>query len=136
MTTWFPAAFFSLISFGVWGFFTKLAVVHIDSKSALIFQTVGVVIVGVITLNMIHYKPSTDAKGLGYAILTGIAYGVGCLFYFIAASKGKIITVVTMTALYPLITILLASLLLNESVTAKQWLGISLAIGSIILMSV
>jgi transporter family protein len=136
MATWLPAAFLCLFSFGLWGLFTKLTVIHIDSRSALIYQTIGVVFIGVITLSMANFKPATDTKGLIYAILTGAAYGIGCLFYFIAASKGKIVTVVTVTALYPLITIILAFLLLKEAVSLKQWIGIVLAMASILLMSV
>lgn len=136
MATWLPAAFLSLFSFGVWGLFTKLTVLHIDSRSALIYQTIGVAFIGIVTLSMMNFKPSTDTKGLMYAILTGTAYGIGCLFYFIAASKGKIVTVVTVTALYPLITIVLAFLLLKEDVSTRQWIGIVLAMASILLMSV
>lgn len=135
MINWFPAAVLALFSFGLWGLFTKLAVAHIDSKTALIYQTVGVLIVGLIMLFSMKFKPATDAKGISYALLTGLAYGVGCLFYLMAASKGKIITVVTLTALYPLITILLAYLLLKEGVNFKQWMGILLAFVAIVLMS-
>ncbi len=136
MTGWLPATFLSLFSFGLWGLFTKLTVIHIDSRSALIYQTIGVIAIGIITLSMVNFKPATDTKGLTYAVLTGVAYGIGCLFYFMAASKGKIVTVVTLTALYPLITIILAFLLLKEAVSFRQWLGIFLAIASILLMSI
>lgn len=132
---WLTATFFSLFSFGVWGLFTKLTVNHIDSKSALIYQTIGVGIVGLLTLTLVNFKPATDAKGLGYAVLTGAAYGIGCLFYFVAASKGKIISVVTLTALYPLITIVLAYWLLKENISVKQCAGVILALSSIILLS-
>jgi transporter family protein len=135
MTSWLSAALVSLISFGLWGFFTKLAVLHIDSRSALIYQTIGVMVVAFIMLNTLNFKPAMNLKGVSYAILTGLAYGIGCLFYFIAASKGKIITVVTLTALYPLITILLACLLLKETVSLKQSCGIMLALVAILLMS-
>jgi transporter family protein len=133
---WLPAAFLSLFSFGLWGLFTKLTVIHIDSRSALIYQTIGVVIIGIVALSLMKFRPATDTKGLLYAVLTGTAYAIGCLFYFIAASRGKIITVVTVTALYPLVTIMLAFLLLKEVVTFRQWLGIVLAMASILLMSV
>ena len=136
MINWLPATLLSLLSFGLWGLFTKLAVNHIDSKSALVYQTVGVLIIGLITLGTMNFKPATDAKGLSYAVLTGVAYGIGCLFYFIAASKGKIITVVTLTALYPFITIVLAYFLLHETINLKQCLGIALALIAIVLMSV
>jgi transporter family protein len=135
MSSWLPAALMSLFSFGLWGLFTKLAVNHIDSKSALIYQTIGVVLIGVITLSTINFKPAADTKGLSFAVLTGIAYGIGCLFYFIAASKGKIITIVTLTALYPLVTILLAFILLKEGINPKQCFGILLAFIAIVLMS-
>lgn len=135
MTHWLSAAFFALFSFGLWGFFTKLTMVHIDSKSALIYQTLGVAIIGIITLSLVSFKPAANVKGFTYAFLTGAAYGIGCLFYFIAAGKGKIITVVTLTALYPLVTIALSYILLKEGVSLKQWLGICLALISIILMS-
>ena len=135
MTQWLPAALISLISFGLWGFFTKLAIVYIDSKSALIFQTAGVMVIGFIALTALDYKPATDIRGLSFGLLTGLAYGIGCLFYFIAADKGKISTVVTLTALYPIVTILLSCWLLREGIQPKQLLGILLAIFSIYLMS-
>lgn len=135
MTEWLPAALISLISFGLWGFFTKLAIIYVDSKSALIFQTAGVMIIGLIALNTMDFKPATDIRGLSFGLLTGLAYGIGCLFYFIAADKGKISTVVTLTALYPIITILLSCLILREGIHLKQSIGILLAIAAIYLMS-
>ena len=135
MTQWLPAAIFALLSFGLWGFFTKLAILYVDSKSALVFQTAGVFIIGMITLALMDFKPAVDVKGVSFGLLTGITYGIGCLFYFIAADKGKVITVVTLTALYPLVTILLSYILLREGIHAKQFIGILFALVAIYLMS-
>lgn len=135
MSSWLPSALLALFSFGLWGLFTKLAILYIDSKSAFIFQTAGVLIVGAITMGLVDYRPATDLKGLSFGLLTGLTYGVGCLFYFIAADKGKITSVVTLTALYPLVTIILSYLLLKEGMNYKQCLGILLALISIYLMS-
>jgi len=132
---WVPASLLALLSFGLWGLFTKLTVTHIDYKSALVYQTLGVLIIGLITFSLVEFKPTTNVKGVSFAVLTGAAYSIGCLFYFIAASKGKIITVVTLTALYPLVTIALAYCLLNESVSVKQCLGIGFGLLAIFLMS-
>jgi transporter family protein len=136
MTNWLSASMIALCSFGLWGLFTKLSVEYIDFKRALIYQTLGVMIVGLISLGLIGFKPEASGKGFGFALLTGVAYGIGCLFYFLAASKGKIITVVTLTALYPMVTIVLAYFILQETITLKQIIGIGLAIFSILLMSV
>jgi bacterial/archaeal transporter family protein len=133
--SWLAPTFASLFSFGLWGLFTKMAIHHIDSKSALVFQTAGVLMVGILTFGLLHFKVETDIKGSGFAILTGIAYGVGCLFYFMAADKGKMMTVVTLTALYPFVTILLSFLFLNEGINFKQFLGILFAFIAIYLLS-
>lgn len=135
MTTWLPAALISLLSFGLWGFFTKIALHYVDAKSALVYQTAGVVIIGFIILYMQELRPVIAWKGISYGLLTGIAYGVGCLFYLIAADKGKLITVVTLTALYPLVTILLSWLWLQETISSRQMLGIAFSIIAIWLMS-
>jgi transporter family protein len=132
---WFIASLFALLGFGLWGFFTKLAVLNMDSKSALVYQTVGVAIIGFFILYNMNFKPAMHPKSVFYAVLTGAAYGVGCLFYFIAASKGKIITVVTLTALYPLVTIFLGILLLKEGINIKQGVGIIFACVAILLMA-
>ena len=135
MKQWLPAALVALFSFGLWGFFSKLTLFYVDSKSALIFQTLGVMLIGLITLALLDFKPATDIKGISYGLLTGIAYGVGCLFYLIAADRGKVTTVVTLTALYPLVAIVLSYALLKETISYKQYAGIGCALIAIYLMA-
>lgn len=122
-----------VLGFGV--FFSKLAVIHIDSKSALVFQSLGILIIGFITLSILNFKLDTSTKGVSFGLLSGLASGIGCLFFLIAADKGKASTVVTLTALYPLITIILSYILLRETINLKQFIGIVLALAAIYLMS-
>jgi bacterial/archaeal transporter family protein len=135
MTHWLPAALLALLSFGLWGVFTKLAIAYIDAKSALLYQTAGVLLITLVMIGMINFKPTMDVKGLSFGLLTGMAYGLGCLFYFIAVDKGKVITIVTLTALYPLVTIVISYFLFHETVNLKQCLGIILALVAIFLLS-
>jgi transporter family protein len=136
MISWLPAALLSLFSFGLWGLFSKLSLNYIDSRSALIFQTVGVLLIGLFVLfGTSNFKLATDGKGLGFALLTGIAYSLGCFLYLIAADKGKISTVVTLTALYPLITLVLSFIFLREEINLKQCTGIIFALVAIYFMA-
>ncbi len=135
MVNWLAPALLSLLSFGIWGLFTKLSLHFIDSKSALIYQSIGVFIIGFIVLMMIDFKPAINNKGLWFAILTGVAYSVGCFFYLLAADRGKIETVVTLTALYPAVTMILSFFILRETVNLKQCVGIGLALVAIFIMS-
>jgi transporter family protein len=132
---WFPAAMVSLICFGLWGFFSKITIEYIDAKSALVYQSIGVLLIGILALALLNFKPATEIKGISFGFLTGLAYGVGCLFYFIAADKGKVTTVVTMTALYPIVTIFLAYLLLHETINIRQGVGVLFALVAIYLLA-
>ena len=121
--------------FGAWGFFPKLAVSYISPQSALVYQVIGGLFVGFIALALVNFKPETHPLGILYAFLTGITGVLGTLFYYAAASRGQISIVVSLTALYPLITILLAIIFLHESLVLKQYIGLCFALTAIILLA-
>ncbi len=135
MENWLIAAFISFLIYGFWGFFPKLAVQHIQPSSALIYEIAGAGLVGIIALFVINFQPDTHPKGILFAVLTGVAGMLGTLFFFAAASKGKIAVVVSLTGLYPLITIILAALFLKEPITIKQIFGMGFALLAILLLS-
>jgi transporter family protein len=60
---------------------------------------------------------------------------LGALFYLIAITRGKISTIVTLTALYPLISIALAWMVLKEPITLKEGVGMVLALIAIVLLA-
>lgn len=135
MESWLVFAILALVIYGLWGFFPKLAVSYISPQSALVFEVVGAIIVGAAVLMFIKFKPDLHPKGVIYSVLTGIAGISGTLLFFMAVEKGKVSVVVSLTALYPVITILLAFLLLNEPITTKQFSGVVLAIAAIYLLA-
>jgi len=135
MNGWFVWTMLAMITFGAWGFFPKLAVSYINPQSALIYQVIGGMIVGVISLAMVNFRPDTHPMGILYALLTGITGVLGTLFYYAAAGKGQISIVVSITALYPLITILLAIIFLHETLVLKQYIGLGFALAAIILLA-
>jgi transporter family protein len=68
--------------------------------------------------------------------LTGVAGTLGTLFLLYALRQGgKASLVVPITALYPLVTIILAVLLLRERVTIQQGIGMALAVIAVVLLS-
>ncbi|MBU0485907.1 MAG: EamA family transporter [Proteobacteria bacterium] len=135
MDNWFLASFLALIIYGFWGFFPKLAVTYINPQSALVYEIAGAALVGVVALFLVKFQPESHPRGIMFAVLTGVCGMVGTLFYFWAASKSKISIVVSVTALYPLITILLAAVFLKEPITVKQISGMLCALLAIFLLS-
>ena len=135
MPHWLVSSFFALLFFGLWGFFSKLALFHLNARAALILQTIGVILTSLFLLKGMHHRELWSIKGSHFGILTGVTYGLGCLFYLMAVDKGKLVTVVTLTALYPLITIFCSFIWLDETINLKQALGIGFAVLSILLLS-
>jgi len=132
---WFVSAVLALLIYGFWGFFPKLAVSYISPQSALVYQVIGGMLVGVLALFLVGFRPDTHPLGILFALLTGITGVLGTLFYYAAASRGNISIVVSMTALYPVITICLAFFILHEPLTIRQVVGMIFAIAAIVLFS-
>ena len=135
MESWFLWTILALLTFGLWGFFPKLAVNYINPASALVYQVIGGIIVGIIGLSLMGFRPQTHPLGIFFALLTGITGVLGTFFYYAAATRGQISIVVSLTALYPVITILLATVFLHEMLTFRQVTGLCCAVATIIFLA-
>src|SRR3989339_1412317 len=127
MNGWLLPAMCTLVLWGIWGFLPKLTTMYMNPMSAVVFEVVGGMVVAVSVLFVLGFRPELDARGVGYAALTGVVGLLGALGYLIAVKRGKVSVVVTMTALYPVISILLAHFILHETITPKEWVAIALA---------
>ncbi|MFW3147188.1 MAG: EamA family transporter [Thermoplasmatota archaeon] len=130
-------ALISLLLYGLWGFFPKLASnANIDARSILVFEAIGTLAIAFVVLFAIGFKPTFNGKGFVFALLAGIAGAVGSLFFLLALSRGKASVVVTMTALYPLVVIILSTIILKEPITLKQGIGILFALAAVVMFSI
>ncbi len=132
---WLVFSVLALIIWGLWGFFPKLATNYLDPKSVLIWEVLGGMLVGLGILVALNFKPALHPQGILFALLTGIAGIAGALFFLYALSQGKAPVVIAITALYPLVTILLVHFIFKEPITIQQGSGIILAILAIMLMT-
>lgn len=136
MQVWIIPAALSVLFWGLWGFFGKIASGGMPPRSVLFVESLVGLLVAAAWMAAYGFKlEATSAKAPLYAILTGLALGFGQMFFFIALSRGKASIVILMTALYPLVTIALSFAFLKEGVTWTQGLGIALALAAIPLLS-
>jgi len=131
---WLILAIACLISWGLWGLLIKLAYKGAEwSEIYLISSLTSFTIalaVFLISHAKIHFRPS-----LLLALGAGLAGGIGYVFFIKALEHGKASIVIPLTALYPVITAILAVILLNEKLNMHQLIGIILAIIAMILLS-
>jgi transporter family protein len=135
MRAWLVYTLLTILMWGLWGFFPKLASNYIGPNSVLIFQTIGHIIVTSLVLIGINFQPEINVRGIVYAALAGFTGSLGALFFIYSMTRGESSVVVTMTALYPVITILLSFVFFRESITLKQGIGIIMALISMALFS-
>jgi len=133
---WIIFTLLALLVLGLWGFFPKLAVKYLDPKSALAFQAIGALACGLLIFFILGFDIKFNANGAIFAALTGITGVLSVIFiYFALHQGGKLSVVVTVSALYPLITLVLAYLFLKEDISTKQLFGIALALVSLFLLT-
>ena len=135
MKSWILPTLLTLIFWGVWGFFPKLTVQYISPKSAIIFEILGAMLVAFSILCLLRFKLDVHPKGIALAISTGVFGLAGALCFLTAVSRGKLSSVVTVTALYPVVTLTLAFMILKEPVTIREVLGMVLALAAIVLVT-
>ena len=126
----------SLVFWGLWGVFGKLASSGgMPAKTIFVIETVVALLVAVAWLAFSGFRVELHSKAVVWAVLTGLTLGLGQLFFFLALSRGKVSLVIGLTSLYPLITIGLAFLFLKEQVSWTQGLGIALAAMAVPLLA-
>lgn len=135
MNNWLTTAFIALVLFGLWGFFPKLAVNTISPNSAIVYGVIGNLVVGLLALKLVGFRPDVHPKGILYAVLTGITGMLGTMFFFYSVKNGKVSVVASLTALYPLITITLAHFVLREPISPRQIVAMFLALVALCLFA-
>ncbi len=146
---WLVYCLLCVLAWGAWGFLPKLAQKHLDPLSAAVYQGLGTfalfipVAVGAVLVSRVapsvvdpaKLKLAWHPKGVQYAVLAGLGAALGGIFYQLAISKANVSIVVVITALYPLITVLLGWRIMGEQVTPRQWAGIALALVAMMLVA-
>lgn len=135
MQTWFILAVVALLLWGVWGLFPKLATNYLSPASVMVFEGLGHLLVIVVVLASLSFRPELHSRGVAFAILAGLIGTLGTIPFLYAISRGKAAVVVPMTSLYPLVTIILSLLILKEPMTWKQGLGIVFALMALLLFA-
>lgn len=132
---WLIYTVISCLLYGLWGFFSKVTTNYIQPQSALVYQGIGITLVGLFVFCQSGFQLQVGKVGIISAIVGGILAMLASLFYLVALSKGKVTMVVTLTGLYPLVSILLAFFILKEPISLRQGFSILLALGAIVLFS-
>jgi|WetSurMetagenome_2_1015567.scaffolds.fasta_scaffold23014_6 bacterial/archaeal transporter family protein len=137
MDRWMTYALAAFTIWGVWGFLSKLASRTLNHRQLVFFSLGGYLLV-FITAAILGWgrgTPQAHWRGALLAVAAGMASGIAYVFFYLAIGRGEASRIVTITALYPVVTAFLAVLLLREPVTLTKAAGTILAVGGLILLA-
>ena len=80
-------------------------------------------------------KVDHNRSGVTYGLLSGIATGVGTLGYFAALREQNASVVTPLTGVFPVLTVVLAFVVLRERLNKVQMGGMLLALAAIVILS-
>jgi bacterial/archaeal transporter family protein len=135
LPSWLLYAAITLVSWGIVGLLQKLSTNYISAESSLIW-----LVVGFLLLEPLLYPGPAVFHYLGWnltwALLSGVLNALGAWALFAAMkSGGKASIVAPLTALYPLVVIILVPFVLHESITRLQLTGVGCALIAVVLLS-
>jgi bacterial/archaeal transporter family protein len=138
---WLLWSLITIVLWGTWGLVSKVASAGMDAYVNQLLYTAGLAPLLIFVAWTVHRRGTQDARegralGIFWAFFTGILGGVGNIFFFQAmVAGGKASVVAPVTALFPMITVMLALIFLHERLGRVQWLGLALAFLAIYLLS-
>lgn len=135
MPLWIFYSCLVIVLWGVVGIFQKLGSNRMSPKGIMVWMTVGYILLIPWLLNKTAMH-NLGAGDMAVGVLGGLTNGLGAWYLFASLNAGaKASVAVPLTALNPLLTMLLAMVILSERLTPLQWLGVALAIVAGVMIS-
>ena len=132
---WLWYALLGIFLWGLWGFLSKIGSEAASPLQMQILFTLGMLPVAIGMLVQMRWKLDRN-RGVTYGILSGVATGLGTLGYYAALREQNASVVAPVTGLFPVLTVVLAFLVLRERLNKVQMGGMLLALASIVILSI
>ncbi len=134
--SWILFASIALVFWGITGVTQKLATNRISSELSFLWFAYAMIAISLVLMLTVTMHWHVRPLIFWLALAGGTLNGLGALTSFTALeSGGKASIVISLISLYPLLTVAFAVLVLHEKLTARQGVGIALAIVAAILLS-
>jgi transporter family protein len=124
------------LSWAFWGMLGKLSANHGVPAPTLAFLSACasfVVIVSAYAWQRFPVAPT--AAGVLCALASGVCGAIGMLFFSLAIKRGDAAIIVTLSAIYPVFTVLLSPLILKETLSLSHVIGVLLVTVGVMLVA-
>ena len=133
---WLIFALITTLFWGVWGAFIEIPEKGgFPATLGYVVWSVTMIPCALAGLRIIRWKLEYDLKSIFYGMIIGLLGAGGQLILFHALVEGPAYLIFPIISLSPAVTVILSLVFLKETTTRKHWMGISIALVAIVLMS-
>src|SRR4029077_17511520 len=132
---WLWYALLCIFWWGLWGFLSKIGSVAASPLQMQILFTLGMLPVAVGMLVQMRGKLDRNLGRITCGLLSVSASWLGSLGYYAALREQNASVVTPLTGVFPVLTVLLAFVVLRERLNKVQMGGMLLALASIVILS-
>lgn len=131
---WLPLALGTTVAWGMGQIIAKRGASTLGPRRMV--ALVGLAEAGffVVVYAAYGFPPLLDLYGAALGMAAGLTGMLGYVMYYEAIARGTISRIGTITAAYPALTVILAMLILLESMSGVHAIGVSLLLGSALLL--
>lgn len=134
---WFWYSILCIVCWGGWTLFGKLGSAEISAPTMQFLFPFGCIPVALVLLWARRFKLEKSPRGIFYGVANGVLAGIGGLALFAAyRTEGNAAVITAATAMYPLITVVLAVTVLRERLTWLHIVGLGFACVAFVLFSI
>lgn len=134
---WFWYSILCIVCWGGWTLFGKLGSAEISAPTMQFLFPFGCIPIALAMLWARRFKLEKSPRGIFYGVANGVLSGIGGLALFAAyRTQGNAAVITAATAMYPLITVVLAVTILRERLTWIHVVGLGFAGAAFVLFSI
>lgn len=132
---WLLPSLAALVLWGVWAFLPKIALETLSIPSLIFYEQIGELLIVIPILFHLKGKLEKNKQGIAIAACTSFISTIAIAAYYYALQLGPVGTISTLTAMYPVVVLILARIFLKDKINRIQCLAIGLAMVSIYLLA-
>jgi len=136
-TKWFWYSILCIVCWGGWTLFGKLGSAEVSAPTMQFLFPFGCIPIALAMLWARRFKLEKSPRGIFFGVANGVLSGIGGLALFAAyRTEGSAAVITAATAMYPLITVVLAVTVLRERLTWLHVVGLGFAATAFVLFSI
>jgi drug/metabolite transporter (DMT)-like permease len=135
LSSWLAYALLPLVMWGVAGFLSKLATVHLSGGFAALLLLIGFLVANVALAANVPWPAEVSPRTWGLVAALGFFLAFGNYAVVKAYTSGKASVITPLAGLYPLVSVPIAVLLLDETVGLRSAAGIACAVAAVLALS-